>query len=208
MAKPKLLASLLATPLLALLAVPSHASDIRPTFKAGIDLGGDTLISVPTSGGSGSSTKDIRAGNGLFVGAGASILSDAKDLELEVTLNYKFAGISAQNGDINWSVLPLDALAFYRIPNWRFGGGLSYHINPSLKGSGVAGGLNANYKDALGLVLQGDYMFGDKIKLGLRYVAVKYKADTIQTSPTLIVNSQPPADAKTNALGLVFTVSF
>jgi hypothetical protein len=201
------LPGLLSAAFVALLASPSCA-DVLPTFKAGIDVGGDTLISVPTSGGSGSSTKDIRAGNGLFVGAGASILSDAKDLELEITLNYKFAGISAQNGDINWSVLPLDALGFYRIPNWRFGGGLSYHINPSLKGSGVAGGLNANYKDALGLVLQADYMFGEKIKLGLRYTGVKYKADTIQTSPTLIVNSQPPASANTSSIGVVFTVSF
>jgi hypothetical protein len=194
--------------LLALIAAPSYGVDVRPAFKAGLDVGGDTLISVPVSGGNLGDTKKISAGEGLFLGAGASVLSDQKDLELEVTLSYKLSGITAQNGDINWSVLPLDALVFYRLPNFRFGGGLTYHINPTLKGSGVAGGLNANYANALGIVLQGDYMFGEKIKLGLRLVGVKYKADSIQSSPTLQVSEPPPASAKTSALGVVFTVSF
>ena len=204
----KLLAGLSAAPLLALLAAPSYGVDVRPTFKAGLEGGGDTLISVPVSGGSLGDTKTIRAGELLFLGGGASVLSDEKDLELELTLSYKFSSITAQNGDIKWSVLPLDALVFYRIPNWRFGGGLTYHISPTLKGSGIAGGLNADYKDALGIVLQGDYMFGEKIRLGLRFVGVKYKADSIQNGSGVLINQPPPAEAKTNALGLVFTVSF
>jgi hypothetical protein len=208
MANSRLFACLSTAPLLVLLVAPSYGVDVMPTFKAGLDVGGDTLISVPVSGSSLGDTKKIRAGEGLFLGAGASILSDAKDLELELTLSYKFAGISAQNGDINWSVLPLDALVFYRIPNWRFGGGLTFHINPTLKGSGIAGGLHADYKDAPGIVLQGDYMFGEKIKLGVRFVGVKYKASSISSSSSLQVSEPPPADAKTNALGVVFTVSF
>jgi hypothetical protein len=193
---------------LAFLAAPSYAVDVRPAFKGGFEGGGDTLISVPVSGSNLGDTKKIRAGEGLFLGAGASILSDAKDLEMEITLSYKFSGITAQNGDIKWSVLPLDALVFYRIPNWRFGGGLTYHINPTLKGSGVAGGLDADYKNAIGVVLQGDYMFGERIKLGLRYLGVKYKASSISTNTSLQINDGPPASAKTSALGVVFTVSF
>jgi hypothetical protein len=192
---------------LALAAAPSYAVDVRPAFKIGAELGGDTLISVPTTGGS-SDNKKLTAGQGLFLGGGASILSDDKALEGEVTLSYKFSGITASNGDITWSVLPLDALLFYRMPNFRIGGGLTFHLNPTLKGSGAASGLDANYKDAAGLVLQGDYMFGEKIKLGLRYVAVKYKAETITPAAGLVVNSNPPSTAKTNSLGVVFTVSF
>jgi outer membrane protein with beta-barrel domain len=191
----------------AALPLASYAVEVRPAFKAGIDVGGDTLISVPTTG-SGGGTKKISAGEGLFLGAGASILTDSKDLEIEATLSYKFTSISAQNGDIDWSVLPLDVLVFYRIPNWRFGGGLTYHINPSLKGTGIAAGLNADYKDSLGIVLQGDYMFGEKIKLGLRYVGVKYKASSIQDTSGIAVNTPPPSSANTSAIGIVFTVSF
>jgi hypothetical protein len=51
-------------------------------------------------------------------------------------------------------------------------------------------------------------MFGEKIKLGVRYVGVKYKASSISSSSTLQVNDPPPESAKTNALGVVFTVSF
>jgi outer membrane protein with beta-barrel domain len=193
---------------LALFAAPACAVDVRPAFKAGIDVGGDTLIAVPVSGSSLGDTKTIKTGEGLYIGGGASILSDPKDLELEVMLSYKFAGITAQNGDIRWSVLPLDVLVFYRMPNLRFGGGLTYHINPTLKGSGIAGGLSADYKDGFGFVVQGDYMFGDKIKLGLRYVNVIYKVDNIQNNGTIQVTSLPPATAKTNAVGIVFTVSF
>jgi hypothetical protein len=208
MPKTAFLRSFPAALLLALLAAPSYGVDVRPAFKAGIEVGGDKLITVPVSGSSLGDTKTIRAGEGLFIGGGASILTDAKDLEIEVILSYKFSGITAQNGDINWSVLPLDALVFYRIPNWRFGGGLTYHISPTLKGSGVAGGLNADYKDSLGVVLQGDYMFGEKIKLGLRYVGVKYKASSIQDNSGVQVSSPPPASANTGAIGVVFTVSF
>lgn len=192
---------------LALVAGPACAVDVRPAFKIGADLGGDTLVEIQTSGGS-SDTRKITAGQGLFLGAGASILSDAKDLEGEVTLSYKFAGISAQNGDINWSVLPLDALVFYRMPNFRFGGGLTFHINPTLKGSGAASGLQANYKDAAGLVLQGDYMFGDRIKLGLRLVGIKYKADTVSPASGLAGNPTPATNPKAGSVGVVFTVSF
>ena len=190
----------------AFLAAPSYAVDVRPAFKGSIEFGGDKLVSVGTTG-SGSSDS-VTAGQGLALGAGVSILNEAKDIETEVTLSYKFSGIHADNGDVDWTVLPLDALVFYRIPHWRFGGGLTYHMNPKLKGSGDASGLEAEYKNALGAVLQADYMFGEKIKLGLRYTAVKYKASKIQDTSIIQVNQEPPSSAKTNAIGVVFTVSF
>ena len=192
---------------LAALAAPAYAVDVRPAFKVGAELGGDTLVSVQTNGG-GSDTRKLSAGQGLFLGGGASILSDAKDLEGEVMLSYKFAGVSAQNGDINWSVLPLDALLFYRMPNFRFGGGLTFHINPTLKGSGDASGLQANYKNAAGVVLQADYMFGEKIKLGLRLTGIKYKADTVSSASNLQGNPTPATNPKAGSIGVVFTVSF
>src|SRR6266511_163266 len=70
------------------------------------------------------------------IGGGASIVTDMKELEIAVSLSYKFSGITAQNGTVDWSVLPLDALVFYRLPKFRFGGGLTYHLSPQLKGSG------------------------------------------------------------------------
>src|SRR5262245_11094772 len=190
---------------LALVAAPSYAVGVNPTFKIGYDFGGDTLIEVQSSSGA---TRKLKAGQGLFLGAGASILSDAKDLEGEVTLSYKYANITAQNGDINWSVLPLDGLIFYRMPNFRIGGGLTFHTNPTLKGSGAATGLQANYKDAAGLVLQADYIFGERIKLGMRFTGIKYKAETVSPASGLAGTPTPPTNPKADSLGVVFTVSF
>ncbi len=172
-------------------AVPaaSHAFDVNLMLKAGFDFGGDTLTTV----------------NLMGFGGGASIVPDMKELEIEVSLSYKFSGITAQNGNIDWSVLPLDALVFYRLPKFRFGGGLTYHLGPQLKGSGVASDLNAKYKDAAGLVLQADYRFTEKFAAGLRYTNVTYKADSVSPS---VFASTPPMNAKTNGVGIVFTGSF
>jgi len=93
------------------------------------------------------------------------------------------------------------------MPNFRFGGGLTFHLNPTLKGSGQASGLQANYKDAAGLVLQGDYMFGDRrsARPALRRGEVQGRYLTPAAGLVVI----PPAlHRQDNSLGVVFTVSF
>lgn len=193
----------LALVIAAVVPATSSAVEVKPVFKAGFEFGGDNLVKVNTTGGSGG--KSIDANQGLAVGGGASILMDSKEIEGEVTLAYKFSGITASNGDIDWSVLPLDALVFYRLPKFRLGGGLTYHMSPKLKGGGVASTLNATYKDALGVVLQADYSFTQRLNLGLRYTNVNYKASSIQTSTFA---STPPSSAKTNGIGIIFSMSF
>ena len=196
-------------PVLALIltaSVGSHAADVRPIIKAGFDFGGDTVVSVGVTGGS-SSSKSIKANDGVFVGGGASILMDSKKVEVELSASYKFWTIAAQNGDIDWTVLPLDALVFYRMPNVRLGGGLTYHLSPTLSGSGAASGLKAKYDDALGFVLQGDYVLKNRFNFGLRYTSVNYKANSIQTNPTLAATT-PATNPNTSGLGFVFSMSF
>jgi hypothetical protein len=183
----------------------SHAADVRPIVKAGYNFGGDIVVSVGVSGASGSSTKSIKANDGIFVGGGASILTDSKDFEAELSASYKFSTIAAQNGDLDWTVLPLDALFFYRVPNFRFGGGLTYHLSPTLKGTGAASGLNAKYNDALGLVLQADYVLGNRFNFGLRYTSVDYKA---KGQPSSSLGVTPATNPKTNGFGVVFSMNF
>jgi len=186
----------------------SNAIEVRPVFRMGAEFGGDTIVKVGTTGGTGGSSRTIDANQGLSVGGGASILTDSKDIEAEVTLSYKFTSISAQNGDIKWTMLPLDALVFYRMPKFRLGGGLTYHLSPKLDGSGDAGDLNATYKDALGLVLQADYRFTERFLLGLRYTNVTYKASGSPQASATVVTTTPPTSAKTNGVGIIFSVRF
>jgi len=185
----------------------SNAAEVRPIIKAGFGLGGDTVVTVGVNGSSGSSTRSIKANQGVFVGGGASILTDSKELEARFRFRTSSTSSPRRTAISIGTVLPLDALVFYRMPNVRLGGGLTYHLSPTLSGSGAASGLNAKYDDALGFVLQGDYVLKNRFNFGLRYTSVEYKRTSFQTNP-LIVATTPAANPKTNGLGFVFSMSF
>jgi hypothetical protein len=155
-----------------LAASASQAADVRPFVKAGADVGGDTLVTVVFVGGD---TERIKANEGFYFGGGISFLNEAKTLEGELSLSYKFNSITASNGDVDWTMMPVEALLFYRLPQWRLGGGFAYHLNPKLDGSGVIGGLNVKFDDAFGIVLQADYLIRPNFAVGVRYTDVKYE---------------------------------
>jgi hypothetical protein len=171
----------------------AHAMDVKPFVKAGYDFGGDTLVTVTFSDGS---TETVKANEGFYLGGGASIVSDSKRIEMELSLAYKFSLINASNGDIEFTRLPLEAVVFYRWDRVRLGGGLTYHIKPELEGSGIASPIDVEFDDALGFVLQGDYRVTDKMAIGLRYTNLKYEV------------SGTSASAKSNGLGLTFSYRF
>jgi hypothetical protein len=175
-------------------ALGAQAAEIRPLIKAGFDLGGDTMVTVAFINGD---TEKVRANEGFYLGGGAAILDQARNMEYHVTLAYKFAVINADNGDIEWTRIPLEALAFYRFARARVGGGLTYHINPKLEGSGVVGGLDIEFKNALGVVLQADWLITRNIALGGRFTFVEYDAEGAFTG-----------SAKTNGLGVSFSMNF
>jgi hypothetical protein len=178
----------------AVVPAASLAQEVRPMFKAGFDTGGDTLVTAVFTNGS---TQSIKANDGLYVGGGVSILNDAKDLQGEVTLSYKIESIDANNGSIEFTRFPLEALVFYRESRFRLGGGLTYHLSPKVKGSGIVGGLNVEFKDALGVILQADYLVWREMAVGLRYTMLEYKTA-----------SGPAGTAKSDGFGVTFRVSF
>jgi hypothetical protein len=186
----------------------SHAVEVRPIIKAGFEFGGDTVVTVGVTGSSGSSTRSVKANQGVFFGGGVSFLTDSKNLEVEVSLAYKFFTIAAQNGHLDWSVLPLDALVFYRMPSVRLGGGATYHLSPTLSGSGAASDLNAKYGDALGLVLQADYVLKNRFNFGVRYTNVSYKVNGTPRASNTVDSNVPASNPKTAGLGFVFSMSF
>ena len=158
-------------------AMPACAVDIGLTGKIGYEFGGDDLATVTFTNGR---TETLNAGEGLVAGIGASILNDAKTLELEVMASAKFQFIHGSNGDLTWRRFPVDVLGFYRFKHLRIGGGLTYHLAPKVSGSGVAGGATHEYDAALGYVLQADWLFsgadsGKGAYVGLRYTNLEYE---------------------------------
>jgi hypothetical protein len=172
----------------------AHAADVRPLVKTGFDLGGEAMVNVVFTNGE---TQKVRGNEGFYLGGGAAIINDAKDWEYQVTLAYKFALIDAENGDVEWTRIPLEALAFYRLQHVRFGGGLTYHISPKLEGSGVVGGLNVKFKNALGVILQADWRITQNIALGGRFTFLEYDA-----------KAPASGSAEANGFGVTFSMNF
>jgi outer membrane protein with beta-barrel domain len=175
-------------------SIASRAAEIHPMIKVGIDTGGDTLITLLFSDGS---TETIKANQGFYVGGGVSIVNASRDLELEVSLSFKYTSAYGTKGEIDWTRYPLDALVFYRWTRMRLGGGLTYHLNPRLKGSGDVGGLNVMFDNAPGLALQADYRITDQFTAGVRYTAVEYET-----------SSNPATATKSSGLGITLGMSF
>lgn len=161
--------------LLALLALAApaaaNAAEARPVVVAGYDTGGGDIQNVTFGGGT---TDTIKANEGLYLGGGVSLLNGARNVEFLGTLSYKYQAIHANNGDITWTRFPVDALLFYRRQSFRAGGGATYVIRPRLKGSGEVSYIDAGFDNALGAVLQADYLMGG-LALGLRYTMLEYK---------------------------------
>jgi hypothetical protein len=171
-------------------AVVSQAAELRPVFVAGYDTGGDKIVNVKFTNGDSDS---IRANEGLYAGGGISVLNDDENIEFLGTVSYKYSSVHADNGDITWTSIPIDALLFYRMRSFRIGAGPTFVMSPRLKGSGIAGGLNTTVDNAVGLVVQADYLLG-KVAIGLRATFVDYKAGG--------------ATAKGNGVGLSFGITF
>jgi hypothetical protein len=171
----------------------AQAAEIQPVLKVGVDFGGRTIVVAEFTNGD---TERIGAHEGFYLGGGVAYLP-TPNLELNLTAAYKFATIEARNGDIEWTRWPVDALAFYRWPRFRAGGGLTYHVAPRLDGDGAAEGLDVRFKNALGAVVQADWRITEHMFLGVRFTALTYKAkDPVEE------------DARSNGWGIAFSYNF
>lgn len=117
----------------ALASMPASADPAYGVFNFGFDFGGDELIEVTFSDGS---TDSINAGDGFYLAAGIGKTFSDGQYSGQVTLGWKFTSISASNADVDWTRFPLEALVYMNREKIRVGGGLTYHMNTKLKGSG------------------------------------------------------------------------
>lgn len=152
---------------------PAAAKEVKAVVKTGYDFSGDPVFTARFTNGR---TEKIRANEGLLLGGGVILINDAKTLEAEITLSWKFQDLNASNGDAQWRRYPFDALIFYRKSRMRVGGGLTYHIDPRLQGDGVLSNkLDVSFKDALGAVVAADYLLTEHVSVGLRYTLLEYE---------------------------------
>jgi hypothetical protein len=161
------------------------SSAAATTFELGggvgadFNAGADTLLVLEFDDGD---SQDIKAGNGLslFV-AGGAIFFDHQPHQLEtvLALGVKFSTMQpTTNADLTFTRFPIEALAFYRNPDWflRVGGGVTKHLANTLSGTGDLSDLDADLDSSLGGIVQADFILGGWF-VGMRYTALSYTVD-------------------------------
>jgi hypothetical protein len=183
------------------------ASDMKPMLQLGYDFGGKTLATVEQFDYyNGYESSKIRAGQGLIFEAGAAIESEQKDFEIQFLIGYKFDRESASNGSVTWDRIPFTTLAMIKKNRWKFGGGVTYHLNPELSGS-FSGydnndnffndSVNDEYDNAIGGIVQVQYKISEAIAIGLRGTFIEYK-----------LKNDSSVVASGNSIGINFSYSF
>ena len=186
---------------------PLMASDLNPILQFGYDFGGTTLATVEQYDYyNGYETSKVRAGQGLNFEVGAAVSSPESDLELQFLIGYKIDRESASNGSVTWDRIPLTTLLMMKKKKWKFGGGLTYHLNPELVGSFTGydenndyfnDSVNDEYEDSLGAVIQVQYMISEAMAVGIKGTFMEYK-----------YKNDPSVTANGNSVGINFTYTF
>jgi hypothetical protein len=172
-----------------------EADLLRPIIQLGFNSGGDELVTIEHDY---SSSYTIDAGDGINMEIGMAIDNPLNNFETELLIGYKFDSDSASNGDITWSTIPISALAFVKAQGWKFGGGLTYHISPSLEGDFSGGDrIRDDFDDALGAIIQIQYEIIDAFAIGIRGTFIEYQ-----------LRNQPSEKANGNNIGIVATIKF
>jgi len=169
------LPAVLLVPLLATAPAADAASGI--IARIGVDAGGEELQAVQFTDGE---RDGIEAGAGVHLVVGGRLAVGDSGLESDLTVGYKFDSVDADNGEIAFSRVTLDALQFLRLGGrFRVGGGLTYELSPTVDVEGP-NGFGGRIDDsteadgAFGYVVAADYLVGRSVELGLRATFIEY----------------------------------
>ncbi len=143
----------------------------------GITFGGDKLAEVEYDKGS---TVKLHAGGTVDFVAGIDYRVNP-EFSFQGTIGYHVDAANASNGDVTFSRIPMEVLAYYHVsPQWRFGGGARYVSSVKLRSSGAGDIYSGNYdfKNTLSPVIEAEYMMNPKFGFKVRYVHEKIEEKT------------------------------
>lgn len=150
---------------------PQAWAEIKGVAHFGYEFGGDDLLHVTYDD---DSKSDIEAGDGLVMAGGIAYVVNPR-FAIQTTLGFKYQTIQrADNGDAELTRFPLEAVAQFTVDKVRLSAGGTYHLNPELDGSGVLRDADLSFDDALGAVIQLDYLTEMGLIVGARYIDLDY----------------------------------
>jgi len=148
--------------------LPSSADTI---IEAGIHLGGDELLTSQYEDGR---QGTIKAGEMLSFAFGP-LFNMSQSWKFQTTFGVKTDAEYATDIEVSWVRYPINATLFYATAKTRLGIGVTYHIDPTVKGSGAASNIRQEYDDAIGYIVEFNYRRHAGFLWGLRYTFIDYE---------------------------------
>jgi hypothetical protein len=158
-------------------AQEEKASNWRFMARAGTGFGGENMLSGNYRNGG---YYELNAGSGMKYALGVDYRLAPK-VTVQASIGREISMISAIEGDLTFTRLPLEVIGMYDISkDFRLGAGLRYSTEAKLRGTGVFTPLNDNFESVPGAVVEGQYIFsstkdGAQFGLSLRYVTESFK---------------------------------
>lgn len=154
---------------------------VRLLLQVGLASGGEKIFEGDLYYEDGDSERvDVKAGDGYSLGLGLIMpLSASGKAEIQVAGGWKEKRISAENGDVTFNRIPIDVMVLARFKRMRIGGGITYHLNPKMAGDGFVGEVDVEFDNALGYLLEADYVFAKRWILGLRGTLLEYEKESV-----------------------------
>lgn len=175
--------------------------DFRFAFDFGITGGGDKLATVQFSDGT---TESVRAGGLLQLGAGFLFQPSGAPLALQATFNYHVDDVSARNGSLTFRRYPLEVIGYVMpAPYLRFGAGPRFVFAPELESDFPGQNSTVRFKDTVGVVLEAGFRPVGQLWVNARFVAEKYKVDSIDGA-----NVTTASKVNGNSVGLNLVYAF
>ena len=147
------------------------------------EMGGEEAVDLVWVGGDVDTLRTAR-GVSFAIGVMGTPWTDGErfsfDLELSAGARRSRAGRAFyDNASLSLNRNPIEFMGFFRLTDpsnqllhGRVGGGLTYHLNPRIIGTGVLEG-EASLDDEFGWVAQADVFF-QFLQLGVRYTGISY----------------------------------
>jgi len=177
--------------LLAMLIIPmqSYASN-KIIVTVGYAYGGETIVDKESSSSliRFSSRSKMKAGTGLQSEFGY----DAKlteNIGVRYLIGYKYNTVDFRESKHEFLTFPASMLVYYRKNRISFGGGLTYHMNPSYRGTvneSTPGSQDdpVDFDNALGFSALVDFSLSrdNNVMLEIRYTNIKYDSGQVALS--------------------------
>jgi len=149
------------------------ARPLKLVLGTGIVSGGDTLLTAYYTN---NTSTNLKAGSGvqIYVGFDDRL---SEHFSVQGTAGYLTDNASGSNVTLKFNRFPIDLLGYYHLNrSWRIGGGIQLMESPKIDASGFAAKFSMNFNNAVGSVLEAEYLVNSSFGIKLRAVKESFTA--------------------------------